>query len=165
MSLKRYDFYYQQIINDTIYLNGNTKTVMQLPQVECIIFTISGNTPQRILGALGALEILGGQRAKITRASKSIASFHLREGSLVGTCLTIRGDSLFDLLDLLSTLILPRRNALPQFEGHINMGLDNILQFPQLQNKFLQFEALHGVQITIKVNKKKMQGQAVSPIL
>ena len=161
MNGRRYNYYYKQIISESQYLMKNCCSVMQLERIECLHLTISGNTAHGISAALGALQIIGGRRGKITRGKKSIANFSLRSGGLCATLLTIRGQKKNDMLDLLLTAILPNTEQSDIKTGFLleekkdTIGLRSLLEFPVLENKFLQFENLKGMHITANSDRAK----------
>lgn len=103
--------------------------VMQIPKIEKIIVSMGVGAAARdsklMDGAVADLTAITGQKPKITRARKSVAQFHLREGQAIGAFVTLRGDRMWEFLDRLLTLALPRtrdfRGISPrQFDGHGN---------------------------------------------
>ena len=104
--------------------------------------------------ALADLEVVTGQKAKITRARKSIAAFKLREGQAIGAKVTLRGDRMWEFLDRLLSIALPRIRdfrglPLSAFDGRGNytIGVTEQLIFPEVDyDKVVQ---VRGMDITI----------------
>jgi large subunit ribosomal protein L5 len=132
--------------------------VMQVPRLEKIVVSmgVGKATQQRSLldGAVADLRVITGQKAKVTRAKKSIASFKLREGNEIGAMVTLRGDRMWEFYDRLVTLAIPRirdfRGLPPkQFDGHGNytFGVTEQLIFPEID--YDKIDTTRGMNITI----------------
>jgi large subunit ribosomal protein L5 len=117
--------------------------IMQVPGLEKIVVNMGvGDAVKdgRMLdAALTDLQVITGQKAVVTKARKSIAGFKLREGMAIGAKVTLRGDRMWEFLDRLVTLALPRirdfRGLDPRaFDGHGNytMGVTEQLIFPEI---------------------------------
>ncbi len=105
-------------------------------------------------GAVKDLTTISGQRPAIRKARKSIATFKLREGMPIGTSVTLRGDRMWDFLDRLLSVVLPRirdfRGLSPRsFDGHGNysLGLTEQLVFPEID--YDDIDQTRGMDITI----------------
>jgi len=118
----RYETEVRPALQDELGL-GN---VMQVPRLEKIVLNcgVGRATQQQSLldGAVNDLTIITGQKPLVTRAKKSIAGFKLREGNAIGAKVTLRGDRMWEFLDRLITIALPRirdfRGLSPkQFDG------------------------------------------------
>jgi large subunit ribosomal protein L5 len=131
---------------------------MQVPGLEKIVVSmgVGKATQQRSLldGAVADLRVITGQKAKVTRAKKSIASFKLREGNEIGAMVTLRGDRMWEFYDRLVTLAIPRirdfRGLPPkQFDGHGNytFGVTEQLIFPEID--YDRIDTTRGMNITI----------------
>jgi large subunit ribosomal protein L5 len=103
--------------------------VMEVPRLEKIVVNmgVGRATQQRSLldGAITDLTIITGQKPRVTKAKKSIATFKLREGNEIGAMVTLRGDRMWEFYDRLVSLAIPRirdfRGMPPnQFDGHGN---------------------------------------------
>ena len=112
-------------------LNGefNYENVMQIPGVTKVVVNMGVGEAAReaklINGALEDLALITGQKPQIRRAKKSIANFKLREGMPIGARVTLRGDRMWEFLDRLLTVALPRIRDFrglsdQQFDGHGN---------------------------------------------
>jgi len=105
-------------------------------------------------GAVTDLRVITGQKAKVTRAKKSIAGFKLREGNEIGAKVTLRSDRMWEFYDRLVTLAIPRirdfRGMSPtQFDGRGNytFGVTEQLIFPEID--YDKIDAVRGMDITI----------------
>jgi len=132
--------------------------IMQVPDLEKIVVNMGvGDAVKdgRMLdAALTDLQVITGQKAVVTKARKSIAGFKLREGMAIGAKVTLRGDRMWEFLDRLVTLALPRirdfRGLDPQaFDGHGNytMGVTEQLIFPEID--YDKVAKVSGMDITI----------------
>ena len=134
------------------------ETIMQVPRFEKVVINMGvGDAVKdgRMLdAALADLEVITGQKPVVTKARKSIAGFKLREGMSIGAKVTLRGDRMWEFLDRLVTLALPRirdfRGLDPKaFDGHGNytLGVTEQLIFPEIDyDKVLK---VRGMDITV----------------
>jgi large subunit ribosomal protein L5 len=134
------------------------KNVMAVPKVEKISINIGmGEATQnaKILdGAANELGLIAGQKPVITKAKKSIAAFKLREGMPIGVMVTLRGERMYEFLDRLVTVALPRvrdfRGVSPKsFDGRGNytLGVRDQLIFPEID--YNKVDKTKGMNITI----------------
>jgi large subunit ribosomal protein L5 len=165
----RYKKYYEQIICSDLLLKHNYKTIMELPSLKKIILNTTSKSysidKKNILPVLMAMELISGQKAKLTSAKKSIASFKIRENQIIGCKVTLRYLSMFFFLDKLLTIVLPRIREFSAIEiknfdniGNFSLGITNILIFPEIENHFELFEGIRGLNINIVIaaqNKKE----------
>ena len=133
---------------------------LSLPRIEKIVINMgvgSATTEKKHLEeAVDALTLISGQKPLVTRARKSIAGFRLREGMPVGCKVTLRGIRMFEFLDRLISLALPRvrdfRGLNPEaFDGHGNysVGLVEQLVFPELDpDKYSRTQGMNIVIVT-----------------
>jgi large subunit ribosomal protein L5 len=132
--------------------------VMQVPRVTKIVINMGVGEAARdsklIEGAVRDLAAISGQKPAITRARKSIAQFKLREGMPIGVHTTLRGDRMWEFLDRLLTLALPRirdfRGLSPrQFDGRGNytFGLTEQVMFHEINQD--RIDRSRGMDITI----------------
>ena len=119
------------------------KSVMQIPKLEKIVVNVAcgeARDNQKMIDAIvGDISAITGQRPVICRARKSVANFKLREGMIVGVKVTLRGDRMYEFLDRLFNVALPRvrdfRGINPNSfdgRGNYNMGLKEQLIFPEI---------------------------------
>jgi large subunit ribosomal protein L5 len=132
--------------------------VMQVPRMEKIVLNsgVGAAVAQQSLieGALTDLQVITGQRPVVTRAKNSIAGFKLREGNAIGVKVTLRGDRMWEFLDRLISLAIPRirdfRGLNPRsFDGHGNytFGITEQLIFPEID--YDSIDTTRGMDITI----------------
>ena len=137
--------------------------VMQVPRLEKIVVNIGlGEALQNakaVDAAVGDIAAITGQRPIVTRAKKSIAQFRLRAGNPVGVKVTLRGDRMWDFLERLTTVSLPRIRdfrGIPgkSFDGRGNysLGLREQLAFPEID--YDKVDRLRGLEISIVTTAK-----------
>ena len=116
-------------IRDALKEELGLSNVMQVPRLEKIVVNMGvGDAAQQaklLDGAVADLEVITGQKPLITRARISVANFKLREGQAIGAKATLRGDRMYEFLDRLITLAIPRirdfRGLNPRsFDGNRN---------------------------------------------
>ena len=134
------------------------KNVMQVPRIEKVVLNIglgeAMDNPKALEAAMGDLTMVTGQKPVMTKAKKSIANFKLREGRIIGTKVTLRGDKMWAFLDRLLNAALPRvrdfRGVSPEaFDGRGNytLGLKDQLIFPEIE--YDKIDKLRGMEVTI----------------
>ena len=122
----------------------NYKSVMEVPKLEKIVVNIGvgdATTNSKLLdAAVNDLELITGQTPVVTKARKSIAGFHVREGQSIGCKVTLRGENMYNFLDKLVTIGLPRvrdfRGVSPKaFDGRGNytLGIKEQLIFSEIE--------------------------------
>ncbi len=122
----------------------NYKSVMEVPKIDKIIINIgagdAAHSSKLIEGAMSDLETITGQKPVATKAKKAIAGFKLREGQIVGCKVTLRGEKMYNFLDKLISISLPRvrdfRGVSERaFDGRGNytLGLTEQLIFPEIE--------------------------------
>ena len=131
--------------------------VMQVPRLEKVVLNMGVGEALKdgklLEGAVADLTIIAGQKPIVTKARKSIAGFKLREGQSIGTKVTLRGDRMWEFLDRLLTLALPRirdfRGLPSTFDGRGNytLGLTEQLVFPEID--YDQVTQVRGMHITV----------------
>ncbi len=132
--------------------------IMQVPRFEKIVINMGvGRATQQaslLEGAIRDLEVITGQKPIVTRARKSVAGFKLRAGNAIGAKVTLRGDRMWEFLDRLIALAIPRirdfRGLDPKsFDGHGNytFGVGEQLIFPEIE--YDKIDATRGMDITI----------------
>jgi large subunit ribosomal protein L5 len=132
--------------------------IMEVPRVQKVVVNIGMGEALDNAKALDAavqdLSTITGQRPVVTRARKSIAAFKLREGNAVGVKVTLRGDRMWDFLDRLLNIALPRQRdfrgvSADAFDGRGNysLGLREQLVFPEIN--YDKIDKIRGMEITI----------------
>src|ERR1700724_4384974 len=136
----------------------NYKNPMAVPKIEKISLNVGmGEATQNsklIDGAMNELTQIAGQKPVITKARKSIAAFKLREGMAIGCAVTLRGDRMYEFLDRLVNVALPRVRdfrgvSSKSFDGRGNyaLGLKEQLVFPEVD--YDKIDAVRGMDIVI----------------
>jgi large subunit ribosomal protein L5 len=139
------------------------KNIMQVPRIQKVIVNIgmgeAMENPKAMEAAVNDLTIITGQKPVMTKARKSIANFKLREGRLIGTKVTLRGDRMWSFLDRLMNTALPRvrdfrgvsGNAFDG-RGNYTLGLRDQLIFPEIE--YDKIDKLRGMEVTIVTTAK-----------
>jgi large subunit ribosomal protein L5 len=139
------------------------RTVMEVPRVEKITLNMGvgeAKTEAKALdGAIEELTLIAGQRAQVRRARKSVAGFKIREGMPIGARVTLRGDRMYEFLDRLVSIALPRirdfRGLMPRsFDGRGNysIGIREQLIFPEIN--YDDIAAIRGLDVAITTTAK-----------
>ena len=137
--------------------------VMQIPRIQKVVVNMGlGDAvanPKLIESAVKELAAITGQKPVITRAKKSIAGFKLREGMPIGACVTLRRDIMWEFLDRLISLSLPRVRDFRgvsgrAFDGSGNytLGLKEQIVFPEID--FDKVDKIKGMNITVVTTAK-----------
>jgi len=139
------------------------KNVMQVPRIQKVVVNIgmgeAMDNPKSMEAAVADLTTITGQKPVMTKARKSIANFKLREGRLIGTKVTLRGDRMWFFLDRLVNTALPRvrdfrgvsGNAFDG-RGNYTLGLRDQLIFPEIE--YDKIDKLRGMEVTIVTTAK-----------
>jgi large subunit ribosomal protein L5 len=139
------------------------KNIMQVPRITKVVVNIglgeAMDNPKAMEAAVSDLTIVTGQKPVMTKARKSIANFKLREGRLIGTKVTLRGDRMWAFLDRLMSTALPRVRdfrgvSANAFDGRGNytLGLRDQLIFPEIE--YDKIDKLRGMEVTIVTTAK-----------
>jgi large subunit ribosomal protein L5 len=139
------------------------KNAMQVPRVEKVVVNIGVgealDNPKALEAAVADLTTITGQKPVTMKARKSIANFKLREGRLIGTKVTLRGDRMWAFLDRLLSVALPRVRdfrgvSANAFDGRGNytLGLKDQLVFPEIE--YDKIDKLRGMEVTIVTTAK-----------
>ncbi len=156
------DIYQKEIVPILMEDFGYTN-VMQAPRLVKVVVNIGlGEALQEakaLDGATRDLSVITGQRPIITRARKSIAGFKLREGMAIGAKVTLRGQRMYDFLDRLLNVTLPRQRdfrgvSRDAFDGRGNytLGLEEQLAWPEIE--YDSIDKARGMEITIVTTAK-----------
>lgn len=134
------------------------KNIMEIPYIEKIVLNMglgeAVQNPKIIEGAVEELTRIAGQKAVVTKAKKSIATYKLREGMPIGCRVTLRGEKMYDFFSKLVNISLPRvrdfRGLSPKgFDGRGNysMGIREQIIFPEIE--YDKIDKIKGLNITI----------------
>jgi large subunit ribosomal protein L5 len=149
---------YQQEVVPALQKEFNYKNPMQVPGVHKVVVNIGmGEVIQNAKAmdaAVSDLATITGQRPVITRAKRSVAAFKLREGMQIGCMVTLRGDHMYQFLDKLVNVALPRlrdfQGVSPEaFDGRGNytLGLREQLVFPEID--YDKVDKVRGMEVSI----------------
>lgn len=136
----------------------NYTTVMQCPKIEKVVINIGVgeaiSNPKVLEEAVEELTQIAGQKPVVTRAKKSIANFKLREGMPIGCKVTLRGERMYEFLDKLFNITLPRvrdfhgvSNTAFDGRGNYTLGVKEQIIFPEIQ--YDKVNKLRGMDIVI----------------
>lgn len=154
---------YTNEIRQALHNKFQYKNVMEIPKIEKVVINIGvgdavGNA-KALESAVSDLTIIAGQKPVITKAKKSIANFKVREGMALGTKVTLRGERMYEFLDKLINVALPRVRdfrgvSAKAFDGRGNyaLGLKEQLIFPEIE--YDQVERVTGMDIIVVTSAK-----------
>ena len=154
---------YNQEVSKALMEKFGYKNVMQLPKLEKIVLNMGLGeaiaNSKAMDNAVEDMTIIVGQKPVVTRAKKSIAGFKLREGMPIGVKVTLRGERMYEFLDRLISIALPRmrdfRGINPKsFDGRGNytMGIKEQLIFPEIE--YDKIDKIRGMDIIIVTTAK-----------
>src|SRR5262245_10801904 len=186
--------YFKEVLPELVKKLGRTNR-LSLPKLEKVVINMGVGSAisekKHLEEAVAALTQISGQKPSVTRSRKSIANFKLREGMEIGCKVTLRGVRMYEFLDRLISLALPRvrdfRGLSPNaFDGHGNysLGLSEQLVFPELNpDKFTRVqgmnisivmstasndesrELLRGLGMPFKVEESTQKGRGAASVL
>jgi large subunit ribosomal protein L5 len=155
-------FYKDKVVPDLVKQFGY-KSVMQVPRIEKITLNMGvGETvnDKKILdNAVGDLVKIAGQKPVVTKAKKSIATFKVRKGYPVGCMVTLRGQRMYEFLDRLVSIAIPRIRDFRGISGrafdgrgNYNLGVREQIIFPEIE--YDKIDSLRGLNISITTTAK-----------
>ncbi|HWJ03605.1 MAG TPA: 50S ribosomal protein L5 [Verrucomicrobiae bacterium] len=154
---------YVKEVSPALLQKFSYKNVMQIPKIEKVVINMGvgeaiGNA-KAMDSAVTDLTKIAGQKPVVTRAKKSIAAFKLREGMAIGTKVTLRGERMYEFIDKLFNVALPRvrdfRGVSPKaFDGRGNytLGLKEQLIFPEIE--YDKIDKLRGMDVVFVTTAK-----------
>jgi large subunit ribosomal protein L5 len=158
---------YENEVKSALQQQLGISNVMDIPRIEKIVLNMglgdAVQNPKIVEKAAQELTMISGQKAVITRAKKSIATFKLREGMPIGTRVTLRKERMYDFLTKLINIALPRvrdfRGVSPKgFDGRGNfsMGVTEHIIFPEID--YDKIDQIRGFNVTIVTTSKTDEG-------
>ena len=149
---------YNEELREQLKEQFELTSIMQVPTISKITLNMGvgeAKTDAKVLdAAMDELTIIAGQRAQLRRATKSVAQFKIREGMPIGTRVTLRGDRMWEFLDRLISIALPRirdfRGLSPDsFDGRGNysLGIREQIIFPEID--YDQIKEIRGLDVAI----------------
>ena len=148
---------YVNEVRDQLFKELGFANVNQIPRLEKIVINMgvgrAAGDKKLLDGAIADLRTITGQQPMVTRAKKSIAGFHVREGQAIGCKVTLRGDRMWEFFDRLTSVAIPRIRdfrgiSAKSFDGRGNfsMGVTEQLIFPEID--FDSVDHQRGMDIT-----------------
>jgi large subunit ribosomal protein L5 len=158
--------HYEKTLKDSLKEEFGYKNSMEVPRLEKIVVNMGVGEAvadtKKIKSAVGEMALITGQQPVVTKAKKSVATFKLREGMPVGCKVTLRRERMYEFLDRLVTIALPRVRDFrglsgKSFDGRGNyaMGLKEQIVFPEID--YDTVDAIRGMDIIICTTAKTDQ--------
>lgn len=155
--------YYRQTVVKNLKNKFDYKSVMEVPKISKIVLNMGlgkASTDKKIVeSAVKDMEKIAGQRPVVTRARKSIAAFKIRENYPVGCMVTLRGKKMYEFLDRLVNVAIPRVRDFRGLHsngfdgrGNFNMGIREQIIFPEID--YDKIDELRGLNITVATTAK-----------
>jgi large subunit ribosomal protein L5 len=159
------DLYFSQIVKE-LMTELKLKNVNQVPRIEKIVINVGlgrGKDDKKLIEvATNTLRKITGQQPIQTKAKKSIASFKLREGNVIGLKVTLRDEKMYEFMDRLINIVLPRlrdfhgvKNKAFDKSGNFSIGIIEQSVFPELT--FEETTTAHGLQAVFVINTEKAE--------
>lgn len=154
---------YQNEIAGDLFKKFGYKSVMQIPKLEKVVINVAcgegRDNPKIIEAIIGDLGKITGQRAVVCRAKKSVANFKVREGMPVGCKVTLRGERMYEFVDRLFSVALPRVRDFRGISGNgfdgrgnFSFGLKEQLMFPEIE--YDKIDKVRGMDIAFVTTAK-----------
>ena len=154
---------YNNTIKASLLEEFGYESVMEVPKLDKIVLNMgvgeASQDKKKIVGAVEDMQRITGQKPVITKAKKSIATFKLREGMIVGCKVTLRRHRMYEFLDRLVTIALPRVRDFrgvsgKSFDGNGNyaMGMKEQIVFPEID--YDQVDQIRGMDIIVCTTAK-----------
>lgn len=154
---------YREEIRATMKEKFSYSNEMQIPKIEKVVLNMGVGEgvgdKKKAQAALADMELIAGQKPVPTRAKKSIAGFKLRDGMVIGAKVTLRRDRMYEFLDRLTNIALPRVRDFrglngKSFDGNGNyaMGLKEHIVFPEID--YDKVDSIRGMDIVVQTSAK-----------
>lgn len=161
--MARLQEYYKQTVMTQLTKQFGYKSVMEVPRITKITLNMGVGEAvgdKKILEhAVGDMTKIAGQKPVVTKARKAIAGFKIREGYPIGCMLTLRGNRMYEFLDRLVTIAMPRIRDFRGISGkgfdgrgNYNVGVKEQIIFPEIE--YDKIDALRGMNISITTTAK-----------
>ena len=155
--------HYEKVVREEMKKEFGYKNVMQIPRIDKIVLNMgvgeAVNDRKKVDSAAKDLGLIAGQRAVITRARKSIATYKVRDDMAIGAKVTLRGDRMYEFLDRLVNIAMPRirdfrgmSNRAFDGRGNYSLGFKEQIIFPEIE--YDKIDALRGMNIAITTTAK-----------
>jgi large subunit ribosomal protein L5 len=162
---------YQKSVIPELKKQFGYKNDLEIPKIEKVVLNVGLSKGLKDANFLEAIEStmsrISGQKPVKTKAKKSISNFKIREGMVIGMKVTIRGKRMYDFVEKLVKVTLPRvrdfrgldQKSLDK-EGNLNIGIKEHIAFPEI--KADEIERLHGLEVAIvSTAKSREEGKAL----
>ncbi|MDC0880265.1 50S ribosomal protein L5 [Hellea sp.] len=154
---------YRDEIRDQMQKQFEYKNEMQIPKIEKVVLNMGlgegVSDKKKVQAAIAELELIAGQKPLPTKSKKSIAGFKLRDGMVIGAKVTLRRDQMYEFIDRLINIALPRTRDFrglngKSFDGKGNyaMGLKEHIVFPEIN--YDQVDSVKGMDIVVQTTAK-----------
>ena len=154
---------YQNEIVDAMIKKFGYKNIMEVPKLDKVVINMgvgeAKDNAKLLESAIADMEKIAGQKAVVTRAKNSVANFKIREGMPIGCKVTLRGEKMYEFVDRLINLALPRvrdfRGVNPNaFDGRGNyaLGIKEQLIFPEIE--YDKVDKVRGMDVIITTTAK-----------
>lgn len=164
--MNRLQQYYQQTVQPALFKEMGVKSIMAVPRITKIVLNTGVTEPQDprarkevVANVAEQFGVVTGQKAQISLARKSIANFKVRQGDPMGVMVTLRGQYMWEFLDKLISVALPRvkdfqgisRTAFDR-QGNYNLGIEEQIIFPEIN--YDTIDKVRSLQVTIVTTAK-----------
>ena len=161
--MARLQEYYKQTVVPQLLTKFGYKSIMEVPRISKITLNMGVGEAvgdKKVLdNAVGDMTKIAGQKPVVTKARKAIAVFKIREGYPIGCMLTLRGNRMYEFLDRLVTIAMPRIRDFRGISGkgfdgrgNYNVGVKEQIIFPEIE--YDKIDALRGMNISITTTAK-----------
>ena len=161
--MARLQEHYRNVVVPELTKRFGYKSIMEVPRLRKVVVNMGVGEAvgdKKIMdNAVGDLQKIAGQKPLVTNARKSIATFKIRQGYPVGCMVTLRGQRMYEFLDRLIAVAIPRirdfRGISPRSfdgRGNFNMGVKEQIIFPEIE--YDKIDAIRGMNITIATTAK-----------
>ena len=161
--MARLQEFYKQTVAPKLMEEFGYKSIMEVPRIEKIILNMGVGEAvgdKKVMEhAVGDMQKIAGQKVVVTKARKSIATYKVRDGYPVGCMVTLRRQRMFEFLDRLVTIAIPRIRDFRGISGrafdgrgNFNMGVKEQIIFPEIE--YDKIDVLRGMNITITTTAK-----------
>ena len=161
--MARFQEFYKQTVVPQLMQEFGYKSIMEVPRIEKIILNMGVGEAvgdKKVMEfAVGDMQKIAGQKVVVTKARKSIATYKVRDGYPVGCMVTLRKQRMYDFLDRLVTIAIPRIRDFRGISGrafdgrgNFNMGVKEQIIFPEIE--YDKIDVLRGMNITITTTAK-----------
>jgi large subunit ribosomal protein L5 len=155
--------HYEKVVREALVEKFAYKNPMQVPRLEKIVLNMGvgeATGDKKLLeNAVGDMQKIAGQKPVVTKARKAIAGFKIREGYPIGCMVTLRHERMYEFLDKLIAIALPRVRDFRGVsgrgfdgQGNYNMGVKEQIIFPEIE--YDKIDALRGMNVTITTSAK-----------